>query len=250
MKPGINKGRNLPRDFRQLLLQLALQSRLDLEKIPHHPKRAIHALRTRMKKLSAIVHLVGPRIPARSRRVILASAKGLKNAFALQRDAQVAAEMGFARKSRAIPRATSALLDEVSRLTQLLEAEMLDGLTKKEVRDAYVKTYRAGRKQMKECLTDPDPARLHAWRRPVKELYYQSLALHRAPGMTRRIRRAHRLGRWLGQDHDWQIIIESQPTAAKHIQPERERLRDCIFRLAGKLYSVRPNKLAQKLKSP
>ncbi len=250
MKPGKSQGHILPDSFRQLLLQLAHQSQRDLEKIPHHPKRAIHALRTRMKKLSAIVHLVRPRIAARSRRAILASAKRLKNAFALQRDAQVAAEMGFARKPPAKPRTTTPLMDEVARLTHLLESETLDGLTRVDVRDAYVKTYRAGRKHMKTCLIDPDPARLHAWRKPVKELYYQSLALHRVPEMARRIRRAHRLGRWLGKDHDWQLIIDSQPAAAKRIQLERERLRRRIFKLAGKLYSVRPKKFAQKLQSP
>ncbi|MCE9519366.1 MAG: CHAD domain-containing protein [Verrucomicrobia bacterium] len=249
MKPGSNNERyDLPRSFRQLLLQLARESRSDLKKIPHHPKRAIHALRTRMKKLSAIVNLVGLSIPARTRHAILASTKRLKNAFASQRDAQVAAEMGIACKPLTKSQATAPLYEETSRLAHLLQSVMLDGLTKKELCKAYVETYRTGRKHMKQCLADPDPTRLHAWRKPVKELYYQSLALHRAPGMTRRIRRARRLGRWLGKHHDWQLVLERQLAAGKRIQPKRERLRRRIFKLASKLYAVRPKKLSQKLK--
>ena len=246
MKPGKSNGRTLPRRFQHLLLQLAEQARRDLEKIPRHPQRAIHALRTRMKKFSAMVRLVESRLHARSRRAILASAKRLKNAFASQRDAQVASEMGFGRQPGARP-AAAPLFDEAARLIRLLQAERLDGLTLEEVRDAYVETYRAGRKIMKACPDDPDPARLHAWRRPVKDLCYQSLALYPVPGMKRRIRRAHKLGRWLGQDHDWQLIIEREPDAAKRIKPEREQLRRRIFKLAGKLYSARPKKIRQRL---
>ena len=247
MKPGKSNGLTLPRRFRHLLLQIARQARNDLKRIPRNPKRAIHALRVRMKKLPAIVSLVESRLRPRSRRAILASAKRLRKAFAAQRDAQVAAELGFAVKPAMKQQGTPALFDEAARLIRLLEVEMLDGLTSDEVRAAYVETYRAGRRRMKSCLEDPDPARLHAWRRPVKELYYQSLALHRAPRMKRRIRRARRLGRWLGQDHDWQLIVENRPAAAERLRPERERLRRRIFKLADKLYSVRPKHLAREL---
>lgn len=246
MKPGKSSGPTLPRRFRHLLIQLARQAHNDLKKIPRHPVRAIHALRTRMKKIPAIVHLVESRLPARSRRAILASAKHLKKAFAPQRDAQVAAAMGFAAKPPAKPRVARPLFDEAERLLRLLEAELLDGLTKEEVRDAYVETYRAGRKRLKACLDQPDPALLHAWRRPVKELYYQSLALHRLPGMAQRIRRARRLGRWLGQDHDWQLIIERLPAAVERIKPERESLRRRVFKQARKLYADRPGDLARQ----
>lgn len=229
------------------MIQLARQARNDLARIPRHPARAIHALRTRMKKLPAIVHLVESRLSTRSGRAILACAKRLRKAFASQRDAQVAAEMGFPAKPPSERRAATPLLDEASRLIRLIELQTLDGLTGREVRDAYIRTYRAGRKRMKACLDDPDPALLHAWRRPVKELYYQSLALHRVPGMTRRIRRARRLGRWLGRDHDWQLIIERLPAAGKRIKPERNRLRRRIFKVARKLYSARPEALAKKV---
>lgn len=246
MKPGNVEGPMLSRLFRRLLVQLAHQARNDLDSIPRHPARAIHALRTRMKKLPAIVRLVEARLPQSSRRAILSGAKRLRKAFASQRDAQVAAEMGFAVHPPARQHASPTLFDQAERLLSLLETETLEGLTREDVRDAYVDTYRAGRKRMKTCLDDPDPALLHAWRKPVKELYYQSLALHVVPGMARRIRRARRLGRWLGRDHDWQIIIERKPAAAKRIKPERNRLRRRIFKLARKLYSVRPENLARK----
>jgi len=200
-----------------------------------------------MKKLSAIVRLVESRISAPSRRQILAGAKRLKKAFASQRDAQVAEALGFGARAPAKQRATRPLFDEAARLVRLLEAEKLEGLTAEEVRDSYLKTYRAGRKCLEGCLDDPDPARLHAWRKPVKEHYYQSLALHRLPGMERRIRRARRLGRWLGQDHDWELVVENQRGAAKRIGPERKRLRRRIFKLGPKLYSNRPGKLARVL---
>jgi hypothetical protein len=186
-------------------------------------------------------------LPERSQRAILSSARRLKKAFDAQRDAQVAADLGFAPKPPARRPAGAPLFDEAAKLIGLIEAEPLDGLTREHVRDAYVETYRSARKHMKTCLDDPDPARLHAWRKHVKELYYQSLALHRVRGMAKRIRRAHRLGRWLGQDHDWQLIIEKHPAAAKRIAPERTRLRKRIFQTAAKLFRIRPRKLARKL---
>ena len=247
MKPGKRHGSALSRRFQELMLQLARQARGDLEKVPRHSRRAIHALRTRMKKLAAIIRLVKSHLPEPTRRAMLDSAKRLKKAFAAQRDAQVADEMGFAGATPKTRRTPAPLFDEAARLTSLLTAATLDGLTRDEVREAYIGTYRAGRKRMKACLDDPDPARLHAWRKPVKELYYQSLALHQAPGMARRMRRARRLGRWLGRDHDWQAIIERQPRAAKNIARKRARLRRRIFTLAHKLYAAGPKKLGRKL---
>ncbi|HEY2573701.1 MAG TPA: CHAD domain-containing protein [Verrucomicrobiaceae bacterium] len=246
MKLKKSNGLTMPRRFRHLLLQLALQARNDLEKVPRHPKRSIHALRTRMKKLPAILRLVESQLPDRSRRAILDSAKRLRKAFAAQRDAHVAADLGFAPKRRAKPHATTPLFDEVSRLTELLEKEMLDGLTRGQVRDAYIHTYRKGRKCMKDCLKDPAPKRLHAWRKPVKELYYQSLALHTVKHMTHRLRHARKLGHLLGKYHDWQLIIEHTPASARKLAPKRKKLRHRIFKLAHELYSKRPKKLARQ----
>jgi CHAD domain-containing protein len=247
MKLKKSNGLTLPRRFRQLLLQLVHQARNDLKGIPRHPKRCIHALRTRMKKLPAILRLVEPQLPDRSRRAILDSAKRLRQAFAAQRDADVAAEMGFTRRPAVKHRAAVPLFDEVARLTGLIEKEMLDGLTREQVREAYIETYRAGRKRMKACLEDPSPERLHKWRKPVKQLYYQSLAMRSAKGMTHRIRRARQLGRWLGHIHDWQIIIGKTPKAALRLDPKSQKLEKRIFKLARKLYSKRPRKLARQL---
>lgn len=247
MNPGEQDTGTLPRRFEHLLLQLARQARRDLERLPHHPKRAVHALRTRMKKLAAIVRLVRSGLPERSRRAILDSAKRLKNAFTAQRDAQVALELGYASRPPRKPPAQRPLFEEVGRLTGLIETARLGRLRAEDIREAYVRTYRSGRKRMKECLADPDPKRLHSWRKPVKELYYQSLALHQVRGMKRRIRQARRLGRWLGRDHDWQLIVEHLPPAARTIGKKRARLRRRIFRQADRLYGPSPRKLARKL---
>lgn len=247
MKAGNSNGHPLSRRFRHLLLQLAHQARNDLENIPRHPRRAVHALRIRMKKLPAIIRLVGSRIPGRSRKAVLGCAKQLRKAFTTMRDAQVAADLGFAATAPGTADSAVPMFDQIAKLIRLLEAESLDGLASDDIRDAYIATYRRGRKRMKDCLRDPDPARLHAWRKPVKELYYQSLALHRVRGMKRRLRRARKLGRWLGQDHDWQLIIEKQPEALKKIGPAREKLRRRIFKIAGRLYATSPKKLARQL---
>jgi len=66
MKAASQDDRALQRGLRRLLAQLVRQARRDLQRVPVHPKHAVHDLRTRMKKLPAILGLVKKHVPPRA----------------------------------------------------------------------------------------------------------------------------------------------------------------------------------------
>ena len=127
-------------------------------------------------------------------------------------------------------------------------------LDRKGLRCAYIKSYRAGRHTLHTSIDDSSPGNLHEWRKQVKRLYYGSLALHAAGhGMNHRIRRSHRLGHLLGEEHDLHLMqnlaADSRETAVvKKIRARRESLRKKIFRIGRKLYDCKPGKLDRRLR--
>lgn len=258
MKPSATDGSLLAGRFQRFLLRLVAQTREDLRTLPKHPERSIHRVRVRMKKFAAILRLVKARLPEEDYRTALERAKRLKNAFAKQRDAQVAAQLSGSvdrgRKKRpALPKqAPASLFIEAAILERFLAEAPFPGLRREDVLRAYVKCYRKGRKRMKECLNNADPKRLHQWRGPVKKFFYQSLALHRRQGAEKRIERARKLGKWLGKDHDWHLLAETAlkanlPDKAEKYEAKRRKRQPQIFKLARKLYEDSPRELRRKL---
>lgn len=105
---------------------------------------------------------------------------------------------------------------------------------------------------MRRCERDPAPEQLHQWRGPVKDLYYQSLALHELPGMKGRIENARKLGRLLGKRHDF-WLLEQHFRNGEHdgtLKEVRKRARKTCRRAFGaaeRLFCSRPAKLQRCL---
>jgi hypothetical protein len=258
MKPEAHSGSPLARRFQRFLSRLALHARDDLQHLPLQTHRRIHALRTRMKKLAAILLLVRSRMRDAEYRAILASARRLKQAFTRQRDARVAADLssriGVHPRKKPLPRLrpVAPLFIEAAILERLLGDAAFNGLRHEEVLSAYVKSYRTGRRRWKACLEDPAPDLLHAWRKAVKKFFYQSLALRQLKGGKHRIQRSRKLGKWLGRDRDWHLLAEQarkdpDANAAKLVEGKRARAQRHIFKLAKKLYKKSPRDLQQML---
>lgn len=258
MKRTPADGSPLAGRFRHFFRHLTSLARHDLQKLPEHPARSIHHLRVRMKKLAAVLRLVKRRMRPQEYEEILGSAKRLKNAFAQQRDAQVAAKLQKKQNPYSTPKvrlpkkAGAPLFIEAAILERLLSDASLKNVSRADVVDAYVKCYGKGRRQMKKCLKKATPELLHQWRGPVKRFFYQSLLLHHAKGAQHRIARSKQLGQWLGKDHDQHLLAEQARAAfqlrivdtleAKRISHHRR-----IFRLAKKLYKIPPRELRRKL---
>jgi hypothetical protein len=263
MKERPTSGTLLSRRFRLVLLHLAEEARRDLDSLGMRPARAIHSLRTRMKNLRALLLLVKPRIPKPERKSVGALAGALKDAFSKQRDAHVLAALRAkfsgrrepAAKERATPQAAERnrrTKADASRLIRMVSNLGLGGLTWAEVFDGYLRSYRAGRKAMKACGRKPTGGTFHDWRRPVKELFYQSQALQPLDGMKARRRAAERLGDRLGRLNDLHLLHaeakkSGSPDVMKRIAKKKRALEPAIFKTAAKLFGERPRGIAAAL---
>lgn len=263
MKERPTCGTPLSRRFRLVLLHLAEEARRDLDSLATRPVRAIHSLRTRMKNLRALLLLVKPRIPKPERKTVSALAGTLKDAFSGLRDLHVLAalrgELSGARMIVTKEKVTSQTAGrnrkakaDASRLIRMVSKLDLDGLTWAEVLPAYLRSYRAGRKAMKACERKRTTASFHAWRRPVKELFYQSQALQPLDGMKARRRAADRLGDRLGLRNDLHLLAADAKKSGvsdvlKKIAKKKRSLEPAIFKAAAKLFGERPGKIARAL---
>jgi len=80
----------------------------------------------------------------------------------------------------------------------------LEGSTWKQVCGAVCKIYKRGQRRLATTINDPDPEKLHAWRKRVKDLWYQLRILqplNRAV-LTEMAHDADVLGELLGREHD------------------------------------------------
>ncbi len=263
MKERATSGTVLARRFRLVLLHLAEEARRELDSIAGRPVRAIHSLRTRMKNLRALLLLVKPRIPKPERRSLAALAGSLKDAFSAQRDAHVVAALRAKLAGRGNPVPKEKMTPhaaernrrakaDASRLIRMVSKLRLHGLSWAEVCDGYLRSYRAGRKAMKACERKPTAEAFHDWRRPVKDLFFQSQVLQPLDGMKGRRHRADRLSDRLGKLNDLELLNaaakKSRGTAmAKHLEKKLHGLRTAIFKTAVKLFEERPREIGTAL---
>ena len=263
MKERTTSGPLLSRRFHLVLLHLAEEARRDLDSLAARPVRAIHSLRTRMKNLRALLLLVKQRVPKPSRKTVAALAGALKDAFSEQRDAQVIASLRAKfpdlRKSNAKEKVAPQNADrdrrakaDASRLIRMVSKLGLHGLTWADVIGGYLRSYRAGRKAMKACEREQSAKSFHEWRRPVKELFYQSQALQPLDGMKHRRGAAERLGDRLGEMNDLQMLRDGAKKtrasgAMKGIAKKQRELKPAIFKAAAKLFDERPSEIERAL---
>jgi hypothetical protein len=263
MKERSTSGPLLSRRFGLVLLHLAEEARRDLDALEARPIRAIHSLRTRMKNLRALLLLVKPRLPKSARKGVSELAGAIKDSFSDQRDAQVKtalrAKLAGRREStpraKVTPRETArnkAARSDASRLIAMVSNLDMSGLSWIEVFAGYLRSYRAGRKTMKACERKPTRETFHRWRRPVKELFYQSQALQPLDGMKTRRRWSERLGDRLGLMNDLHLLqAEAKKSRgsrmAKRIAKKQRALATGIFKAGAKLFGERPREVERAL---
>ena len=263
MKERTTSGPLLSRRFHLVLLHLAEEARRDLDSLAARPARAMHSTRTRMKNLRALLLLVKPRIPKPERKAVGTLAGALKDAFSGQRDAHVIAELRVKfsglRESPAKKNAATRNVvgdrtakADASRLIRMVSKLGLNGLTWADVIGGYLQSYRAGRKTMKACARKPGVKAFHAWRKPVKELFYQSQVLQPLDGMKHRRNAAERLGDRLGKVNDLYLIhgVAKKSRAqdsVKQIAKQQRALQPGIFKAAAKLFGGRPREIERAL---
>ncbi len=218
-----------------------------------------------MKKLRAILRLIKPCVTPTTMKTIRREARSLRKACAMSRDQHVmnalllelgddsaanhkerlAPENADGPDGLPSPKQLLKLKATAQRLSSKLETLSLTQLTWDDTAKAYARRYAKVRQWFRRCENKPTSARLHRWRTPVKDHYFQSLIVLPHP---HHCKEARKLGRLLGQMHDLAMLREhyddgGTSNLAHPIHLRMKGLRARIFRQAKRLLSLTPRKL-------
>jgi len=212
-----------------------IQSALDLCRHPAKQRGVtVHEVRKHLKKLRAAMRLaipeVGKKLHTREDRYVRKigrlvsdlrdaqvrlqtllqlrdeTAKGTEDSafsrveglLSLERESFSAAFAGW--QKRAVPQLERAE-------TRLLKWSLED-LTWKQVCAAVAKIYKGGQRGLARAIDDPEPENFHAWRKRVKDLWYQLRILQplNRVVLTEIAHDAEVLGELLGREHDLNFL--------------------------------------------
>ncbi len=236
--------------LKRLPLQLCVQAARDATRIPRWPETAVHAMRGSLKKLQSLVRLLPPGPGPAPLQALRAALRQLKAALAPQRDYSVrlALDRKLGRKARprsARAAAAVAPLGLARALTPRVRALDLAGLGWDELAQRFRKTSHRARQAWKSARSRPSVDSFLDWRKWIKDLHYQSLALHRWLRRRKILRGTHQLVALLGRrlDLDWYAARltreQRRPSRAlvTEVDGRRSRLTRRIFRRAQQLFS-------------
>jgi CHAD domain-containing protein len=166
----------------------------------------------------------------------------IEELLSLERESFSAAFAGW--QKQAIP--------QLERVEARLLKWPLDGLTWKQVCRAVGKIYKRGQRRLAKTINDPDPENFHAWRKPVKDLWYQLRILQplNRVVLTEMAHDAEVLGELLGREHDlnflWARLEKERSDEAlrdelaqlqKLIRKRGKRLRTNALELGRRFYA-------------
>jgi CHAD domain-containing protein len=122
----------------------------------------------------------------------------IEELLSLERESFSAAFAGWQRQ--AIP--------QLERVEARLLKWPLEGLTWKQVYGAAGKIYRRGQRRLAKTINAPEPENFHAWRKRVKDLWYQLRILQplNRVVLTEMAHDAEVLGELLGHEHDLNFL--------------------------------------------
>jgi CHAD domain-containing protein len=122
----------------------------------------------------------------------------IEELLSLERESFSAAFAGW--QKQAIP--------QLERVEARLLKWPLEGLTWKQICGAVGKIYKRGQRGLAKTIDDPEPENFHAWRKRVKDIWYQLRILQPLNRMvlTEMARDAEVLGELLGREHDLNFL--------------------------------------------
>ena len=279
LKSGELPAQGLKRIFRE-----EIQSALELCR---HPARergvTVHETRKHLKKLRAALDLAaseaGKRRHAREDRCVREIGKlvsdlrdahvrlqtfiqlrkdapnrfpGLEELLAIERESFSAAFAGW--QKQAIPK--------LEALHKRLSQWPLEKLTWKDVCGAIAKSYRRGRRALADALKECRAECMHAWRKDVKQLWYQLRLLQPLNRVVLEeiAANAKTLGQLLGRDRDYAFLLErfdekqSDPSLdeeraelEKLIRKRGRRLQRNATELGRRFYAEPPKAFAKRI---
>jgi CHAD domain-containing protein len=138
----------------------------------------------------------------------------------------------------------------------------LEGLTWKQVCGAVGKIYKRGQRGLAKTINDPDPEDFHAWRKRVKDLWYQLRILQplNRVVLTEMAHDAEVLGELLGREHDlnflWarlekessdEVLRDELAQLQKLIRKRGKRLRRNALELGRRFYAEAAKAFAKRI---
>ena len=176
----------------------------------------------------------------------------IEELLSLERESFSAAFAGW--QKQAIPQ-----LERVE--TRLLKWP-LEGLTWKQICGAVGKIYKRGQRGLAITIDDPEPENFHAWRKRVKDIWYQLRILQPLNRMvlTEMARDAEVLGELLGREHDlnflWarletekgdEALRDELAQLEKLIRKRGKRLRTNALELGRRFYAEPAKAFAKRI---
>lgn len=243
----------------------------DIDTLSECPEDRIHDIRVRMKKFRAVLRLAAGVL---NRPAFLKSdklARDLKDHFGSMRDDNVqrellldllekkealavAAALGLSQKGDPDWNAADVSAREMcAALASRVGCLDLEKLTKADVVDAWVGTYRNARRAMRACGKEKsDDFLFHEWRKRVKEVLYQSATIGTPSGFF--ASKAERLSSVLGSHHDLAVLSDrlaagcfSDSRACRAALSKKKIVARHALGIGWKLFSEKPSVLHRRL---
>jgi CHAD domain-containing protein len=259
------------------------------EEIESDPVMAVHAARKALKKERALLRLSRGSLGGRQRRAEIAAIRNVARSLSGARDADVMIQSLDALAERFSGQLPESSFREVrkrlvrartSERTQTKRAQM-HGDALQLLREALrrvddwtigrrgwaaidrglLRTYQDGRSSFARARKRPTVENVHAWRKRVKDLWYELRLLEPTCGPAARgqAEEAHRLADLLGDDHD--LAVLGNAVVAMHtdipadidglialIGHRRERLQSEALHIGERLYVEKPKAFRRRMR--
>jgi CHAD domain-containing protein len=255
---------------------------------PEDPGTAVHDVRKDAKKLRALLRLLQPGIDRDQRREenraiadVARSLSGARDADVLakqaaelrERAAGQAPEAAFAAVHDALAQAAAsgdgavpsidAAIADLEALIDRIDHWPLEGVRRRTLVDGLERTYRRGRDELRQVRKHPGHAeQLHAWRKRVKDLWYEQRLLRDAwPGILKaQAAELDELGELLGDDHDLSVLrdqltsddgvgaglaVDLEPVVAA-VDHRRAQLQERALAIGTRVYAEKPRAFARR----
>ncbi|MBV9310796.1 MAG: CHAD domain-containing protein [Solirubrobacterales bacterium] len=256
--------------------------------IDNDPVRAVHNARKAVKKERALLRLSRGSLPAKQRKrenkILRDAARTLSDA----RDADVLIQAldqlsshfsgqlpdtTFREVRKPLVRARAAERRRLRRNS--INGEATEGLKSvwseidswklkgdgwKSIEPGLMWSYRTGRDSFRKAQRDPTDENLHAWRKRVKDLWYQLRLLSDVGGpvVKGQAKEAHKLADLLGDDHDLGVLRESIVNmddvvadvegVLALLDHRRGQLQSEAFNLGQRLYAEKPGAFRRRMR--
>jgi CHAD domain-containing protein len=176
----------------------------------------------------------------------------IEELLSLERESFSAAFAGW--QKQAIP--------QLERVEARLLKWPLEGLTWKQVCGAVGKIYKRGQRGLAKTIHEPEPERFHAWRKRVKDIWYQLRILQplNRVVLTEMAHDAEVLGELLGREHDLNFLwarLEKESSdetlrnelaqLEKLIRKRGKRLRTNALELGRRFYAEAVKAFAKRI---